>query len=289
LGSKTKKAWYRKSWVWLLFAVACLVTYLALQVPGNEGPWREDQEQLAHATWADRTVTLHNIRDFRYDSNGTATSKNYISADWNLDELERLWFGLSHFGPAGLAHSFISIEFTDGRYLTFSIEGRLRPGQGYNPIVGLFRQYTKIFVVGTEQDIIGLRSHRRGETVLLYPVSGSRDELERFFTLLLDDAIQLYQEPEFYNTILDNCLTNLLKHGARLSEVSSADFRVLLPGHTDRLTYAFDITPSDIPFESARNRALVDPSRSDLEAPDFSSKIRCGWDGYGEFSLPECR
>jgi hypothetical protein len=63
---------------------------------------------------------------------------------------------------------------------------------------------------------------------------------------------------------------------------------VLLPGHTDRLTYAFGITPDDIPFESARQRALIDPTFGGINEPDFSAKIRCGWSDYAGLNIPAC-
>jgi hypothetical protein len=261
--------------------------YLLTRTASTDGPWREGHEKGAYAELSGRSVTIHNIRNI-LDGGQQAAGKEYLSKTYHLDELERIWFGLSHFGPYGLAHSFISIEFSDGEYLGLSIEARLRPGQIYGPIKGLFRQYTKIYIAATEPDVIGRRSHRRGETVLLYPVSTIRENMERFILALITDANAAYESAEFYNTVLDNCLTNLLKHSLRLSEVSSADFRVLLPGHTDRLTYAFGITPDDIPFESARRRALIDPKLGDIDEPDFSAKIRCGWSDYDGLNILAC-
>ena len=284
---KSVKPWYRSRWVIGLLLLAGLSAYLAIQTPGNQGPWREDQEKPVHVELSGRTFTVHNIRDFRDDGQGT-THRNYLSKTWQLDQLERVWFGLSHFGPYGLAHSFLSIEFSNGEYLGISIEARLRPGQIYGPLKGLFRQYTKIYIAAAEQDVIGRRSHRRGETVLLYPVSATQEEAEQFLLALIADANAAYEAPEFYNTVLDNCLTNLLKHSVRMSEVSAADFRVLLPGHTDRLTYAFGITPDDISFEEARRRALINPTLGGIGDTDFSTKIRCGWNNYGDLKLPAC-
>jgi len=284
---KSKKPWYKSRWAVVLLLLVCLGLYLSTLTAGNEGPWREDHEKSTYAELSDRSVTLHNIRNFRDDGQDSKI-REYMSKSFDLDEIERVWFGLSHFGPYGLAHSFLSLEFSDGEYLGISIEARLRPGQVYGPLMGLFRQYTKIYIAATERDVIGVRSHRRGETVLLYPVSATRENLEEFILALIADANEAYETPEFYNTVLDNCLTNLLKHSIRFSEVSTADFRVLLPGHTDRLTYAFGITPDDIPFESARQRALIDPSLSRVGEPDFSAKIRCGWNNYAGLDLPAC-
>ena len=109
-----------------------------------------------------------------------------------------------------------------------------------------------------------------------------------FLRFLIDDANVLHDQPAFYNTILDNCLTNLLKHGVRVQEISRTDSRVLLPGRTDRLTYALGITPDDIPFEEARKRATVNPRLADIDEPGFSTSLRCGWAGYIDLDNPVC-
>ncbi|MBT5685164.1 MAG: DUF4105 domain-containing protein [Gammaproteobacteria bacterium] len=228
----------------------------------------------------DRRLTVHNLRDFRYGADLRALSADYVDQDFNLDNLQRAWFGLSHFGPRGMAHSFLSFEFDTGdgpRYLALSIEARLRPEQKYKPLAGMFRRYTKIAVFSTEQDVIGLRSHMRGERVLLYPVDSTREKLETFFRAMVNDANALHEAPAFYNTVFDNCLTNLLKNTALADNLSFGDLRVLLPGRSDRITYAFDITPSDLPFDEARERATVDPAHAEINDDHFSASLRCGW------------
>jgi len=275
-----KKPWYRRAWIIAIAIVAVLFAWLQLQVPSNAGPWHEAQARTAWVEFADRSFTVHNVRDFRYGADRQAVSLDYVERTFNLDNLQRGWFGLSHFGPMGLAHSFLSFEFSDGnktRYLALSVEGRLRPDQRYKPLAGLFRRYTKISIFSTEQDVIGLRSHVRGERVLLYPVNTSPDNLEKVFLALVEDANELHEVPAFYNTVLDNCLTNLLKHTAMMENFAFANLRVLLPGRTDRLTYALNITPADLPFDEERQRATIDPSLSKINAPDFSTSLRCGW------------
>ena len=268
-----------------------LALYLALQVPSNEGPWQAVHAVTPSLEFKGRVVTVRGVRDFRYGRDRYPTDLRYEDRRYSLDDLRRAWFGLSHFGPMGLAHAFLSFEFDEGeriRYLALSIEGRLRVGQRYGVMSGLLRQFTKISIYASEQDVIGLRSHLRGERVFLYPVvDEDSTDLEAFFRALADDANSLVSQPEFYNTFVDNCLTNLLKHVATWDEITKRDLDVLLPGRTDRLTYAFDATPSDIPFEQARKRAEVHPS-GDIDDPDFSARLRCGWHGYREFNYPAC-
>lgn len=278
--AKASKPWYRRKRVIAAVFVAVLFVWLQLQVPSNDGLWQEAQGRTSRVDFVGRTFTVHDVRDFRYGADRRAVSRNYVDQTYHLDNLNRGWFGLSHFGPMGLAHTFLSFEFNDGsstRYLVLSVEGRLRPDQRYKPLVGLFRRYTKISIFATEQDVIGVRSHVRGERVLLYPIDISRGDLRAYFLALVEDANELYEAPAFYNTVLDNCLTNLLKHSGLMEKLSLADLRILLPGRSDRLTYAMGIIPTDLPFEEARQRATVDPSLSEIDDPNFSASLRCGW------------
>jgi len=112
---------------------------------------------------------------------------------------------------------------------------------------------------------------------LLYPVNESREGVETVFLALIEDANELHETPAFYNTVLDNCLTNLLKHTTLMDNIAFGNLRVVLPGRTDRITYALGITPNDLPFDEARQRATVDPTRSEIDDPGFSVSLRCGW------------
>ncbi len=155
-----KKPWFRRFWILAAGVVIALFAWLQLQVPGNAGPWQAAQARTAWVDVTGRTITVHNVRDFRYGPDGQVVKPDYTEQTFNLDNLQRGWFGLSHFGPLGLAHSFLSFQFNDHgtpRYLALSIEGRLRPGQHYSPVAGLFRRFTQISIFATEQDVIGLR------------------------------------------------------------------------------------------------------------------------------------
>ena len=265
---------------WFVAGIAALLLgYLALQDPSNSGPWLPGQTRTPTAEISGRTLSITDVRDFRYAPGSTEiVDKRYLDKTYDLDTLQRVWFGLSHFGPYGLAHSFLSFEFTGGGNLVLSLEARLRPKQRFSPTLGMLRQYTKVFVMATERDVIGLRSHHRGERVLLYPIVAFADSNpEAFLRTFLGDLNELASAPEFYNTLLDNCLTNLLKNTAKSGEIGFTDLRVLFPGRSDRLTYAFGATPDSMPFETAREMATIRPELTDTQDSEFSTRIRCGW------------
>jgi len=103
-----RKPWYRRRWIIATGVMIALIAWLQLQVPSNAGPWHEAQGRTPRVEFAGRRFTVYDVRDMRYDANQRIVSPNYIDQDFNLDNLQRTWFGLSHFGPMDLAHSFLS-------------------------------------------------------------------------------------------------------------------------------------------------------------------------------------
>jgi hypothetical protein len=267
--------WLVACGAWVLFAL-----WFAALEPSDAGPWASAQSIKPVVRVEGRKIEVFGLRDFRYGPDGKPLVERFRTEQFNLDNLVGAWLGLSHFGPGGLAHSFISFEFDrngERRYLVLSIEARRGPGQPYLPVRGMFRQYTKINILGTEQDVIGLRSHIVGERVLLYPLQSRPEGNAAYLLTMLEETNKLYESPAFYNTILDNCLTNLIEHAAIRDQISRADIKVLLPGRVDRITYALGITPDELPFDATRELAIVNPDLAEIDDLRFSAAIRCKW------------
>lgn len=258
------------------------VLYWSAQVPGHAGNWQASHARLAGVASGhdERGQFYHltNLRDFRYRTDGSIAAADYREARFAVADLRRIWFGISHFGGYGFAHTFLSFEFADEQYLVASVEARMRPDQNYHPLFGLIRQYNKIVVLGTEADIIGLRSHIRGEQVLLYPLQLDAAQTEYLFHALMGDAQQLVERPGFYNTLLDNCTTNLLKHAPGYRFYTSLiDYRLMFPGYSDAVAWEKNWINTDQPLEELRERARINPALTTPEAEDFSQMIRRGW------------
>src|SRR5690606_39808368 len=130
------------------------VLYWSAQTPSHDGDWQTAHARLpVVASGHDERgqfYQLTNLRDFRYHMDGSIAAAEYRSGRFAAADLRRIWFGISHFGGYGLAHTFLSFEFADGQYLVASVEARMRPEQNYHPLFGLIRQYNKIVVLGTE-------------------------------------------------------------------------------------------------------------------------------------------
>src|SRR5690606_7193094 len=85
-----------------------------------------------------------------------------------------------------------------------------------------------------------------------------------------------YEQPEFYDTLRNNCTTNLVRHINRVfpRRIPLA-WPVLLSGHSDRFAYRLGLLDQTIPFEQLKEAAYVnDLAEKFCDAPDFSQRIR---------------
>jgi hypothetical protein len=259
------------------------IIYWCAHTPSHDGEWSELQthlpEVVRHEQAGGVVYEVRHLRDFRYHSDGSPSTRQYLEAKYDSSGLHQVWFGISHFGEPGLAHTFLSFEFADDVFLVASVEARLRPHQSYNPLFGMARQYSKMIVLGTEADVIGLRTHSRGERVLLYPLKLDKAQSAYLLHTLMDDVRQLARQPSFYHTLFDNCATNLLKYDPAYRVYTSLlDYRLLLPGFADGVVQEKGWITARYPLEELRSVAQIDSAKTTPEALDFSRAIRRGWD-----------
>ena len=245
-------------------AIAMATLVVELRTPSQEGDWQAVHAVLPRAEIEGERLTIRNLRNFTYDDDGAVSEARHEDRSYDLSGLESLWYGLSHFAPLGLAHSFLSFGFADGRYLALSVEARLETHQTYSPLLGLMRAYELIYVAADERDVIGLRSHVRDEDVLLYEIEVPPERAKELLLIMLATMNELHDRPRFYDTLLDNCTTNILQHAERLSRWDLlTDYRVLLPGYSDGLAYELGAIAGDRPFEEVRERARIEITRLD--------------------------
>lgn len=260
--------------VFLFFPI--WVIHLFFRRASNDATWKTQYSKLPQVDLQDDEIRIHNVRDFRYNSDKSIKTENYLSETYYLSKMQKVWYAISHFGPNGLAHVLLSFQFNDGKYLVVSIEARLKEKHlGYNALRGLFGTYTKTIVLATEQDVIGLRTHIRKERVYLYPLDISELYTKALLLNYLGRAQSLNVKPAFYNSILDNCMTGLLEESLDYGGIVSwMDRRILLPGYSDELAYENGFIDTTIPFDDLKLGALVKPEDYNIDDEDFSKKLR---------------
>ena len=257
-----------------VFTVA-FVASIAFKSPSHQRNWKKEYAVLPAVDFDGSRVKIRNIRNFSYGSSGAILKARYYDKQFEISELKSLWYGISHFYDYGLAHTFLSFGFANGAFLTVSVEARQEIGESYHPVTGLLRNYELIFILVDERDIVGLRTHIRKERLYLYEINVPLPAIERLLRIMLRRVNEIRERPEFYNTLTDNCTTSLLRHAKRLSLWDIYfDYRVVLPGYSDELAYELRVIPTDAPLSEVRERYRLDPSRTSLDDPAFSRKIR---------------
>jgi len=220
-------------------------------------------------------VRIHDVRHSVYRSEDDPDVR-WETRTYDLAALRRAWYVVVPF-PAFRrgAHTFVSFEFDDDRFLAISVEARKERGERYGILKGLYRRFEVIYVIADERDLIGLRTHVRGETAYLYPVRAPAEGVRAFFLDMLDTADALHHHPMFYNVLTNSCMTRLVEHldGVR-SRPLGWHLDVLLPALSDRLAHREGLIDTELSILEARECYRIDPSGISIDAPGFSCAIR---------------
>lgn len=257
----------------------CRIVEKAIR-PSNFRNWSSDQAVVPSAEFDGDRVTVRNIRNCRYFDGDTYVVHHYDKS-FSLGGVRTVDFLVCPFPdmPA-IAHTMLSfgIEDDDGEpyYLVASVEVRREQGEEYAAWKGSARQYELMYVLADEQDAVDLRVNHRGEDVYLYRATAEPEQARDLLVDVLRRANKLAREPEFYDTLTNNCTLNIVRHINRLSPDRVAyDYRVLLPGHSDRLAYDLGLIERHGTFDQTKSRAHInDLARRYHGDEAFSQQIR---------------
>jgi len=246
--------------------------------PSNDRDWSPDQAVLPAAEFSSdgTSVTIRNIRDCDYRTSDDYDVRHY-DRTYDLAKLKTVEFVRVPFpGMPELAHTMLSFGFDDRDYLGVSVEIRKEKGETYNPVLASFNRYEIMYVLADERDLIGVRANYRLNDVYLYPTRATPEQVRKLFDDVMVRVNQLRTEPEFYNTLTNNCTTNIARHINNLAPNRVRyDYRVLLPGYSDRLAYDLGLLKTEVSFDETRRAARVtDLAYRYRESPEFSQAIR---------------
>jgi hypothetical protein len=245
--------------------------------PSNNRDWTVGHDRMPLATFRGDSVTIRNLRNFDYDSIGVLATPRYEERSYDLSQLRAVWFILAPFEPEnrGPAHSFLSFGFADSQYVAISVEARREADEAYSIVKGVLKRYEIMYVVGDERDLVRVRV-ARGDDVYVYPIRTTSENARALFVRMLQRANGLATKPEFYNTLTNNCTTNILEHANSVAAKKIPYGReVLLPGYADELARELGLLDTELSIEQARERFHVNGrARRAFRDPAFSTLIR---------------
>ncbi len=254
--------------------ILLLNIYYVFQEPTNEGPWLPHYERMPVLETTTDQIIIRQFRRARYDDSGRIIRLNYSTRTVDLQRLESVWYGISEFASPGLAHTFLSFDFGDRDPVVISVEARMRPDQSYSPMAGALDNYHLIYVFADERDIIGVRTHKRKESVRFMPISVTKDRMKQLFLDMADRANSLARNPEFYNTFTSNCTNNIMQQTRVSAWQYYLDPRIILPAYSDSIAYEFGVVDQNYSLAQHRAAALLDASTFSDSDDHFYDAIR---------------
>jgi hypothetical protein len=252
-----------------------LVWWLTLE-PSNKGNWQPDVAQLAWADINGNEFTFHNVRNCEYRTD-TDYTPHWETRTVRLSQITGIDLAIDYWGSPWIAHPIVSFQFADTPPLCFSIETRKTVGQSYSTIGGLYRQYTLIYLVSDEGDVIRLRTNYRNEDIYLYHTTAPPARARERFLEYVRSLNALRTQPRWYNAITTNC-TTAIRDQRPPNERVRWDWRILLNGKADEMMYAHGaFVTGGLSFAELKAQSLINARAKAADAsPDFSELIRVG-------------
>lgn len=248
--------------------------------PSNQHQWEADVAQMTSGKVAGDQVTLFNVRNFDWRTE-TDYSPHWETRQYDLSKLQSVDMLTSHWGMEAIAHVLVSFGFSDGQFVTFSVEIRKKQGQQFSEIAGFFKQYELSIVATDERDAIAVRPNVRGEDTFLYRIDMPEQIRRQLFLSYIEQANQLVEQPRFYNTVTANCTTLVFGMMQHISGGLPLDARLLLTGYLpsyvaeqDGLIKGFDLAQ----LRSAGR--ITERSKQAGQSPQYSQIIRQGVPGW---------
>lgn len=241
-----------------ILVIFILGAFASLKIPLLNRNWSEESQILPSVTFSTSTVTIKNIRDWRYSST-TPIAKDYYDETFDLKKLDKVYFVLSTFGPwVGIAHTFFVFEFSDDKAVAFSIEARREKGVPYSTIKGLFNNYEKWYAWGSPADFLSRRAVYFNDPVYMYELNISTSTASSIFLDVANTTHILETKAMFYNTIFSNCTNELADAANRVNKGSvPLTLASVFPGFADDKLYDLKLIAHDKPFEEIMNEANV--------------------------------
>jgi hypothetical protein len=112
--------------------------------------------------------------------------------------------------------------------------------------------------------------------VFLYPIKAEKEDIQTLFLSMVKRAKSLWETPEFYNTLTNNCTTAILDHVNEIkTEKIPWSFKALMPTNSDEVIYELWLIDTDLPLSEARKYYQINTlSEAFAWSDEYSKKIR---------------
>ena len=234
-----------------------------------------ETEQEARINVDGSFITVSGIRDFHYRS-GTDFDVRWSTRTFDTAQLDHVDLFFNYQGVPQVAHLITSFHFKDQPPLAVSIGLRAERDEPRTLLRGFFKQYELHYLWAEERDLIPLHTTHRMEEMYLYRTSLTPFQGSRLLMEMAERSNALVDEPEFYNTLTDNCTNVIARHIEHVMGVRQPWYRrPLLTGKYERIGYHRGWLLHSLPFEEHRAAASIRARAVQAwDSADFSDQIR---------------
>lgn len=251
--------------------------------PSHERNWIPELARLPQITREGDRLTVTNLRHFRWrDGTDSVFDERWETRSYDLAAIEGIDLFLTYWSGERIAHLILAFPFAGSEPLAISIEVRREKGEDWAALAGFFRNYELAYVAADERDVIGLRSHARGEDVRLFRLRASPQQARDVLLAYAEDINRLAREPRWYNTLTTNCTTLVYQLVAKVAPgwqfALPLDPRVVLSGLLPGYLKDIGAVRQDLPLNELVRLSKVSGKAKavPLDSPAFSRAIREG-------------
>ena len=221
-------------------------------------------------------VTVQNVRNFRYRS-VTDFDERWEERTLDLEGLVGLDVFFIDWGPKLYNHTILSWSFADGQRLAISVEARKTKDQAYSAWKAFLREYTLVYVVADENDVIKLRTNYRREKVYLYRVRTSQAAARALLLNYLQAINAIALKPVWYNALTANCTTVVRDRVIRAGGKLPLSWRIFANAYLPQLLHQQGTIDNSLPFAELKAMSYINERALRVrDGEDFSAKIREG-------------
>lgn len=233
------KIMLQELFLFFLPSLLFFIVYFYSKKPTNKKDWKEEVKIQPHISIKGQNISIKNLRDFQYKTEQDF-EKRYYSKSFKLSDIQSLDFLVEPFMKwRGISHTLVSFGLKDGSYISISVEVRKTRNQTFSFIKTFLRQYEVTYVLGSEEDLIKLRTKIRKDPVYLFPINADKNFIQQLFLDMIKRAKKLQKKPEFYHPWFNSCTTNLIDHANKIvkKNIIKKGIKTFFPGYTMDLIF----------------------------------------------------
>ena len=259
--------------VFLLAILAWTLWWDSIRATVSLG-WVVENARQATADIVDDVLIVRDLRNFEW-LGGRDCVPRWEVRQYPLGHLVAIDLFASTWGDPRVAHLIVSFVFSDIAPLAFSIETRREQRERWSMLAGFMKSYELILLAADERDVIRVRTNVRGEQVARYRLKSTPQMRRKLLSLYVEQMNSLARRPRFYNTLLRNCTTEVVRILGAAGRRVPLDWRVLVSGYVPRYLHELDMLEDTRPFAEVEADAnIVAAAQQADDSVEFWKRIR---------------